>query len=414
MLVLIRVVLLLTAMNLAAAGMVLAVSRQAPGLSLVAFTADRSSIVITLPGERPREWVIAGQYDLLFPQWAPTLPRLAYIEMDPASLLVSDLDQGPPERIGTISLQNLGLSWSPDSTWISFSAPQSASTDIVAANGRTLHNISQHPAYDLMPLWSPDGKKIAFISYRDRLPVSNSELYVVTLASGVTVCMTVRVTNSGATDTLAGWSPDSQWLVYTATWLPDEEPEIWIARADGSENRRITDHPAADTAPVWSPDGQRIAFVSQRGGNSDVYVIRPDGSGLINVSQGAGRDNRPTWSPDGEWIAFESDRDGHLDVYLVRADGSELHNLTDNAGVDFGPVWSPDGRWIAFESLRTGNRDVWAVHPDGSGLTNVSRRGKVDTSPVWSPPVEFPFRPAVVGLMVGGLMIMGRRHAQRR
>ncbi|HEX3051241.1 MAG TPA: hypothetical protein VHP83_11340, partial [Aggregatilineaceae bacterium] len=120
MLVFIRMALVITAAGVAAACLVLCFFRQAPSPTLVAFISihNHSTIVITLPGEHTREWVIAGQYDLLAPQWAPTSLRLAYIEADPSSLFVSNLDHGPPERIGTISLQNLGLSWSPDGQWI--------------------------------------------------------------------------------------------------------------------------------------------------------------------------------------------------------------------------------------------------------------------------------------------------------
>ncbi|HEX3052146.1 MAG TPA: hypothetical protein VHP83_15915, partial [Aggregatilineaceae bacterium] len=188
-------------------------------------------------------------------------------------------------------------------------------------------------------------------------------------------------------------------------YIEADPSSLFVSNLDHGPPERIGTISLQNLGLSWSPDGQWIAFVSERGGNSDIYVIRPDGNDLINVSHDEGRDSRPTWSPDSRWITFESDRDGQLDLLLVRPDGSDLYPLASHPSADFGAVWSPDGRWIAFESLRTGNRDVWAVHPDGSGLTNVSHRANVDSSPVWSPPIEFPFHPVRVGAVVGGLLI---------
>ena len=80
--------------------------------------------------------------------------------------------------------------------------------------------------------------------------------------------------------------------------------------ADGSHPVNVTDHAADDGAPAWSPSGTRIAFMSNRTGNSETYVMGADGSDPVNVTKHAAEDGFPSWSPDGRRIAFTSSRDG--------------------------------------------------------------------------------------------------------
>ena len=87
----------------------------------------------------------------------------------------------------------------------------------------------------------------------------------------------------------------------------------------------------------------RIAFTSDRDGNSDIYVMNADGSDVTRLTENPGHDWRPDWSPDGQLIAFTSERDGDLDIYVMNADGSGVTQLTNNPGYDLDPAWSPGG-----------------------------------------------------------------------
>ena len=98
------------------------------------------------------------------------------------------------------------------------------------------------------------------------------------------------------------WSPDGRTIVFVS-WR-DGNGEVYAMDADGSSPRNLTQDPAKDVRPAWSPDGRRIAFVSRRDGNSEIYVMNADGSGKRNLTRDRASDDSPTWSPDGRRIAF--------------------------------------------------------------------------------------------------------------
>ena len=148
---------------------------------------------------------------------------------------------------------------------------------------------------------------------------------------------------------------------------------------------RLTVHDAWDASPAWSPDGRRIAFASDRDGNTEVYVMNADGSGVTRLTVNDAVDSSPSWSPDGRRIAFVSTRDGNWEIYVMNADGSGVTRLTDNDAYDWSPAWSPDGRRIAFQSKRDGNFEIYVMNADGSGLTRLTYNGADDLTPSWSP-----------------------------
>jgi Tol biopolymer transport system component len=121
---------------------------------------------------------------------------------------------------------------------------------------------------------------------------------------------------------------------------------------DGSNVVRLTNSPAAEGAPAWSPDGSRIAFESATAtlrhaegvfwGKPEICVMDADGSDIVRVTDMAGHKNSaPAWSPDGTRIAFTSDRDGNSEIYVMDADGSNVVRLTRSEAQDFRPAWSP-------------------------------------------------------------------------
>jgi PKD repeat protein len=172
--------------------------------------------------------------------------------------------------------------------------------------------------------------------------------------------------------------------------------------ADGSGQTRLTANAAWDGTPAWSPDGTRIAFASDRDGDSDIYLMNADGTAQTSLIAAAewGSEIEPAWSPDGSRIAFTSDRDGNAEVYVMNADGTGQTRRTASPGADGAPAWSPDGSRIAFESDRDDNVDIHVMNADGSGRVRLTTDAAYDGTPAWHGAGNQQSPPAVSGVTV--------------
>ena len=259
---------------------------------------------------------------------------------------------------------------------------------VMNADGSDQTRLTDNPANDLVPRWSPDGRRIAFMSNRD----GNYEIYVMNAdGSGVT-----WLTNNPATDRFPIWSPDGRRIAFESN--RDGNYEIYVMNPDGSGVTRLTYNEAYDGSLSWSP-GLRIAFMSNRDDPDpldrgyraltkymNIYVMNADGSGQTRLTDSTAFDGHPSWSRDGRRIAFSSGRDGNGDVeiYVMNADGSGQTRLTNNPAFDWSPSWSPDGRHIAFASNRDGDFEIYVMNADGSGVTRLTDNPANDGSPSWS------------------------------
>ena len=215
---------------------------------------------------------------------------------------------------------------------------------VMDADGDNQRRLTNHPDRDWSPSWSPDGKRIAFVSDRD-----------------------------GHVHVIHGWSTS----------------EIYVMDADGGNQQNLTNNPHDDRSPSWSPDGKRIVFQSDRDNDRDhnieIYVMDADGSNPQNLTNNPTEDRSPSWSPDGKRIVFSAVRPGHFknnldityEIYVMDADGGNEQRLTENRNNDWNPSWSPDGKRIAFQSDRKGDWvkfDIYVMDADGGNQQNLTNQ----------------------------------------
>lgn len=247
---------------------------------------------------------------------------------------------------------------------------------LINVDGTGATRLTDDPAGDYAPAWSPDGTRLAFYSERD----GNAEIYAMNAdGSGLT-----RLTNHAAHDYAPAWSPDSTQIAFH-THRYGENPMVAVMNADGSGVRQLTPGDLGGWSPAWSPDGRRIVFNSGRSGSRDVWMMYADGAGAVNLTTSPADDWWPDWSPAGDRIVFHSDRDGNFEIYVMSSAGGNLLRLTDHPASDYDPAWSPDATRIAFTSDRGGNTEVCIVNADGSGLVNLTRHPARDWAAAWRP-----------------------------
>src|SRR5258705_1010266 len=266
---------------------------------------------------------------------------------------------------------------------------------VMNADGSGVTRLTDTPAADGDPAWSPDGTRLAFTSTRD----GNSEIYVMNAdGSGVT-----RLTSDPNRDGHPAWC-GTRIAFQSDRYLPPFY-DIYVMNDDGTGPTRLTiTNASSDEYPAWSPSCSRIAYsYDANSSTASINAMNADGSGNHTVISGAGQNNSPAWSPDGTRLAFTSRRDADQppvpleirEIYVVNADGSETRvTHTDVNAWNVQPTWSPDGTQIAFQSNRDGRNAIYVINADGTNLTRLTSDSAGDAQPAWfaiaNPPPNQP------------------------
>jgi Tol biopolymer transport system component/DNA-binding winged helix-turn-helix (wHTH) protein len=340
--------------------------------------------------------------------------------------------------------------FSPDGTQVAFAWDGGTQdkvhiyvTQIGAESPRRLTN---SPWWEVAPVWSPDGKYIAFLRFA--LDDQLDGIYIASAVGGSE--RKVYSLTPYNTSKEIDWSPDGKYLAFAERASQREAARIYLLSLDTLEKHPITSPPAGilgDSSPAFSPDGKNVAFLRDTLDTQEIFVVPTEGDTPRQFTFDKRIIQGVSWNADGSALIFSSNRSGSQSLWRIPVSGGSPELLPFGGGaravrptvarkgnrmaytnviysseiwraelpiagskpappaiflvsteLEEGPQYSPDGKHIAFQSTRTGAYEIWRCEADGSNLVQLTHfNGPLTGTPRWSPSgreLVFDSRPA--------------------
>ncbi len=245
---------------------------------------------------------------------------------------------------------------------------------VADADGHNPQTIIESSEPLMSPTWSPDGRRLAYVSFENRRP----GIWIQEIFTG----RRTQVTSFTGINGAPAWSPDGRLLAMTLS--KEGSPDIFVFDLERSTLRALTRHFAIDTEPAWSPDGKQIIFTSDRGGGPQIYQIPSSGGEPKRLTFEGPYNARASYSPDGRLLTYVTRVGRNFRIAVQDLRNNQVRVLTDGR-LDESPSFSPNGKMIIYATRVDGKGELAAVSTDGRVRQRLAlQRGDV-REPVWSP-----------------------------
>ncbi len=244
--------------------------------------------------------------------------------------------------------------------------------EIADADGEAVQVAVRSNEPIISPSWSPDGSKVAYVSFEQRKPV----IYVQNLVTGGRKV----VVNEKGSNSAPSWSPDGSKL--TVALSKDGHTQVYSVNAEGGALRRLSNSNGIDTEPQYSADGQSIYFTSDRSGGPQIYKMSSSGGNATRVTFNGNYNISPRVSSDGKTLAWVSQRDGGFSLYAMNLASGQETRLADNATE---PSFSPNGKYIMYATKTGGRTSLAVVSVDGRVKQRLTTQAGNIREPNWGP-----------------------------
>ncbi len=223
----------------------------------------------------------------------------------------------------------------------------------------------------MSPAWSPDGKRIAYVSFEGK----RAQIYIATVASGERRVVSAAPGINGA----PAWSPDGRQLALVLS--KSGTPKIYLLTLATGQLQQLTSGPSIDTEPAFAPNGQSIIFTSDRGGSPQIYRLNLANKSIERLTFTGDYNARASFSKDGKLITMIQRKNGQYNIAIQNLNSSVVLQLT-NSGRDDSPTLAPNGMMVLY-----GNEygELGLVTTDGRVKLRVPGKNGLVQDPAWSP-----------------------------